>query len=223
MTFLELVNRLHVEAGTSGQTLSTVLGSLPFESARLKKWVQDAWRDIQSQQRWNFLFKEATFTIPQYASVITPPEFTAGEVADWEGETVRIAPFGGARKDSQPMTCVDYFDFRDGDGADPTRRGRPSTIAIHPNSETLLIAPSADEQYTLFYDYWREPQELDDDDDVPIMPARFHDLIIWEAISRYGGYEESAPVLKRSYERGAPLWAALAHDQLPPLGLRSLV
>lgn len=222
MNLFQLVDRLRVESGASGFPITTVEGNLAYETSRLKKWAQDAWRDIQTMYQWKFLFQEAVFTVPQYASVITPPEFTAKQVADWLEDTVRIAPFGGARKDSQPMMCVDYFDFRDGAGIDPAKRGKPSVISIHPNSESLLIAPSADQQYTLFYDYYREPHELDDNDDVPLMPARFHELIVWEALIRYGGYEESAPVLQRAARQAAPLWSSLMHDQLPKMELASL-
>ena len=221
-TFVQLVDKLRIEGGVSGFPITTVNGTLSAETARLKKWVQDAWRDIQTMYNWRFLFREASFTVPQYASVITPPEFTAGQVSEWFEDTVRIAEFGGARKDSDVMTVLDYFEFRDGAGIDPTVRGKPSAVAVHPNSESLLIAPSADEQYTMFYDYVRVPQELDDDGDVPIMPARFHDLIVWEAIARYGGYEESSVVLQRSTLQKGPLWAALMRDQLPEVGTSSL-
>jgi hypothetical protein len=216
MTFVELCDMVRREGGISGPSITTVQGSIPTETTRVKNWVKDAWQDIQSMHTdWQFLFYESSFTIPQYASLITPTEFAAGVVAEWTPWTARISSADEGRAKSQELTLQNYYIFRDSEGLDPTVRGRPSTIAIHPRTEAIHLAPAADAEYEFYYDYYRTPQILDQDEEEPVMPARFHALIAWEALSRYGGYEVAPDVVSRAREHAGKLMAALISDQMP--------
>lgn len=223
MKFVELVDRVRMEGGVSGGKIATVQGDLRGETARLKAWVQDSWRDIQTErQNWKFLFRESSHPIPQYTSVIYPPEFEARTVAQWDPCTARIGPVGHGRHRSNPLVVENYFDMRDWMQTHPGQRSMPSRMSIHPRTEAIHLSPAADKEYEFFYDYWRIPQELNEDDETPIMPDRFHMLIVWWALERYGGYEVAQDVVTRAQRHASGLMSALIHDQLPGVSLKTL-
>lgn len=193
MNYLELVNDLMIEAGVAGQSVTTIQGTLPLEIQQLKIAVRDSWIEIQNKPNyWGFHFVSASMVVPLNASVLNPPEFS--QVADWELDSFRIADAGKTRKDAERLRFRDFLWFRDHEGADITRTGRPQSITVDPNTESLIIAPPSDQIRTLFYDYWRTPQELTLDGDVPIMPKRFHKLIVGKALKRHA-QSEAAPEL----------------------------
>lgn len=215
MTFLELMNALIIESGVAGSSVTTVQGTLPLEQAKLRKWIQDSWREIQTSKEkyWGFMFVSTSMIVPLNASVLQPPEFLAGEVAEWNEDSFRIADAGKGRKDSQPLHFRDYFWWRDNEGLDLTVSRRPSSITIDWSTESLIIAPPSDEIRTLYYDYWRTPQELKLDTDVPIMPKQFHDLIVGKALRRYA-LDESAPEVMAKADDIIKAWAGpLDRDQ----------
>lgn len=223
MRFVELVDRVRREGGVSGGKIETLQGDLREETARLKTWVQDAWRDIQTERtNWRFLFCEGEYVVPQYVSVVYPPEFEARQISDWQNFTVRIAPSGYGRHRSDLLIPQNYWVMRDTFPHRPHQFGKPSSYSIHPNTEALHISPASDREYELFYDYYRTPQELDDDNEEPIMPDRFHMLIVWMALERYGGYEVAQDVVSRAQMQSAKLMAALIEDQLPAMGTDTL-
>lgn len=218
MNFLELVNKLRVESGASGDDITVLSGNLPRETARLKQWTADAWKEIQllHERHWRFLYKESTgFTVPVGASVLNPTEYAAEDVAEWGLRSFRIAPPLSARKDSVPLQFVDYYDFRDNDGRDPMITGKPLVFTVHPNTEAIHIAPAADAEYVLFYDYRKQPQSLIDASDIPIMPGRFHDLIVYYALEKYALFESAQEALVKAQQGKRRLLPELQTDQLP--------
>ncbi|MEO6158588.1 MAG: hypothetical protein ABIQ39_13285 [Ilumatobacteraceae bacterium] len=213
---MKLVDNLRIEAAMSGRTIETLQGKLPDEIQRAKKWIQDAWTDIQMAHiDWRFMFVESTHTVPINASVIEPTEFMAGQVAEWKVNTFRIAEAGQGRKDSQPLTYLDYFYKRDHDGLDITHPGKPGSFTIHPTTEAIHIAPASDTARILFYDYWRTPQVLEDDDHVPIIPPRYHPLIVFWALKTYGFHEAAPEAILKADASVRRLFSALEIDQLP--------
>ena len=86
-----------------------------------------------------------------------------------------------------------------------------------------MIAPPTDEARVLFYDYWRTPQILEDDEDEPIMPSRYHDLIVYWALKKYGLYEAATEAIARADMEINRLLPELEMDQLPPVRFQGLV
>lgn len=223
MNYVDLVNDLMIESAASGRTLTTVQDLPLGELSRLKKWVRDSWLDIQRKHvDWRFLFVQSTHTVPINASVIEPTEYLAGQVAEWKINTFRIAEAGKARKDSQVLPYYDYFYWREHDGLDVTVPGTPVSFTIHPTTEALHIAPASDAPRILFYDYWRTPQELVDDDDIPIIPARYHPLIVFWALKKYAVHEAAPEAIIRADDEIKRLLSDLQIDQLPEMTTQGL-
>jgi len=214
-TFVELVNDLILESAVSGSSVTTLEGTLPGEIARLKKWVKDSWNEIQISKPnyWGFLFVQSSMVVPVNASVLQPPEYAAGEVAEWNYDSFRMSDPGKARKDSYPLIYHDYFWWRDHEGLDMTVPRKPQSITIDYTNEALIIAPASDDVRTLYFDYWRTPQELVEDDDVPIMPKQFHQLIVGKALERYGQHESAPEVIVKANKIISRIEPLLGIDQ----------
>jgi hypothetical protein len=144
MTFVELVERLRMECGVSGPTIETVQGSLPREIARLKAWTITAWDAIQRKHPdWVFMRLQSSTTIPQYGSALAITEHTAGTVASWVADTMRIGADGGTFADSIKLPCIEYESWRVGEGLVVTPYAKPTTIAIRQRDKALFVAPAA--------------------------------------------------------------------------------
>lgn len=217
MTFVQLLERLRVECGVSGQPITDVT-TVTGEHLRLKNWLQSAVLDIQRQSGglWEFLRREGSHTIPVDGSLLSIAEWSAEAVAQWKIDEFRIAPFGTARGLSIPMVFVPYDQFRNGVGLLTTPAAKPIYFTVRRGDKAVLVAPQADAQYTLFFDYWSAPIAVEDDDDQPPFPLEFHMLAVYKAMQDYGLYEAAPEVVQRARDRYDEMIFTLRLQQLPP-------
>ena len=202
MTFLEMLERLRVECGVSGQPITNV-ATVTGEHLRLKNWLQQANLAIQSESNglWEFLRAESSHTIPVNGSLLNIAEWSAGVVHLWKVDEFRIAPFNTSRAQSTEMQYAPYDTFRNGVGLSVTPAGKPMYFTIRRSDQAIIVAPAADAQYTLYFDYWLRPVGIDDNADVPILPPDYHMLPVYRAMIDYGFYEAAPEVLNRAQQR----------------------
>lgn len=216
MNFAALVERLRMECAVSGPEITTVQGTLPREIGRLTKWIITAWEEVQLKHPdWEFLRIASSHSIPQYASLLNPAEYAAGTVSDWKIDTFRLAASGAGFDESVPISFLDYETWRITDGLDSTLYARPNSITVRIKDKALFIGPSADVAYELYYDYYRTPQALSADADIPLCPARFHMAIVYRAMQMYGRYEAAPEVLSDGVRNYRRMLAEMENDQLP--------
>lgn len=223
MTFLELVNELIVESGSSEPTLTTIESGITVQAARLRDWTSKAWVEVQEEyDDWAFMTVSSATTIAQYGNTITPSEYNAGAVSEWDKCSFKLAASGGGFADARPIYYQEWDQFRRGDGEDSAQYGKPHTFSIRPQDDAIVIAPSADLAYELFYDYQRTPQVLALNTDVPICPARFHRVILGKALMKYAMHENAPDAMAkgRSYYHGA--MNQMSRQLLPKMRMASL-
>ena len=101
--------------------------------------------------------------------------------------------------------------------------GQPIHVSVD-NNMNIVLGPKPSVVYVVSGGYTIGPQTLAADADIPEMPTRFHRLITYEALSRYGGSRIAPEAMVRAIAEGTPLRAALELDQLPRFRLgRALV
>lgn len=223
MDFLEIVNKVRIEAGASGRTIETVQGTLPAEIQRLKNWTIDAWNDIQMMHpHWNFHYIESTHDCEVGLAILNQTEYAAGDVAEWMVNSFRIALPGETRRESQPLLYLNYYDWRDNAGLLVEESRKPDSFTVHPRTEAVHLSSTPDLAYLLWYDYRRTPQSLEANTDVPIIPARYHDLIVAWAVKKYGWHEAASEKLQSANEVINRLLPALELDQLDEVTLGTL-
>jgi len=216
MTFVEMLERYRVEAGVSGNAITDVT-TVTGEHLRLKNWLRQAHLDIQSESNglWEFLRRESSHTIPASGSLLSIVEWSAGGVRTWKIDEFRISTFGAARAQSVPLVWVPYDQYRNGLGLSLTPAAKPLYFTVRRGDKAILVAPQADDQYTLYFDYWAAPIDMDDSADEPALPVDYHMLPVYRALVDYGYYEAAPEVLTRARERYEEMMFRLKLEQLP--------
>lgn len=87
---------------------------------------------------------------------------------------------------------------------DTSKRGPPSSVFQAPSLEYGIV-PAPDQAYTIFYEYYRIPVDLEIYDDVPDIPERFRHVIVDGAMHyayMFRGNEQSASIAKAKFDEG---------------------
>jgi len=222
-TFLQLVNDSRRECGAanSGVALATLGGTLSHEAARFKQWVVDAWVDIQRVKRtWQFMEREFSFNttagVQGYKSSDAAVALTS--FANWKRNTLRAYLTATGVPDEQLLGFVDYPTFRNlymfGNMA--TTRQRPVVYSIDPDKQ-IVLGPVPDAVYTIRGWYYKAPQTLAIDADLPLVDEEFHRLIVCKVMEKYGWWESAPEVLRRGELEGGRLMSQLEMDYLPKI------
>jgi hypothetical protein len=203
-TFLELVQALHRESGSTGVQPSTVVNQ-SGERLRLLKYVADADYEIQTYWRdWKFLrdmtsFNETTVSAQQD---ITKPS------------TLKSWDFGTLRIDGELIDVVEYEDVR-GEVFNTTDYSQPSRIIVLPNNN-LRLDPIPDGAYTFTGDFFIKPTRMSANLDESLIPEEYRmSVILGLALMKYADSENAGEI----YNKGLRLYESnivgLEDSQLP--------
>ncbi|KAF1008997.1 MAG: hypothetical protein GAK28_00629 [Luteibacter sp.] len=229
-TFLELCKDVHRIArigedppGTAPETVVGQEGVL-FE---VINWVQDAYRDIQEDQRdWAFRERSATVTIGTVRTVdalLLPDDYEALRpfTADFRHRNILVAPTGTAPSASQPVWFIEWEDWRGGRyerGQAAGATGMPGYFTVMPDG-ALRFDRTPDAPLDIIIAYRRSVHELLADSDVPILPPQHHQAIVWRALMSYADSREKTQESYQKWERRRnQAMARLYREQLPELG-----
>lgn len=228
-TNLILCQKLRQNCSDSGTGPTTVVGQTG-ESRRYVDWIADAWTDIQSSsESWNWMRK--SFYVDTIAS---DGVYAYSDCTDTVSLAV-ISRFSRWYKGRYDWKCylsstgvsgefylqwIDWEDFkylyRKGTQTD----AQPVHVSQDPTG-AFVLGPKPDAVYRVSGDYQIGPQVMTVDADIPEMPSRFHDLIVYEAMAKYGGNRIAPEAMVRANAEGMPLRAMLEIDQLPRMRLGS--
>ncbi|CAB4145023.1 hypothetical protein UFOVP891_48 [uncultured Caudovirales phage] len=220
MTYLEMCQRLMVEASISG-TMSTVAGNAGL-MGKAVGWINTAYVDIQNlHQDWEWMRREARLNTVAATREYAYTSFTDSSVAisrfrRWVPETFSYWLSSTGQSGEGFMDEVDYavwrraYDF----GSRATQQGAPINYAVKPN-KSIAIYPVPDAVYVVRGDYYRSAVNLTLDADTPEFHSDYHMAIVWAALMLYGE-ERSAP---ECYAQGISHYneviSKLERDQLP--------
>ena len=197
------------------------------EFGDLVRWYARAWREIQGRAKWRWMRRTAT--LPTVASTDT---YAYGSFTDATTAAV-ITRFGSWRLNdlTDPpkiyltssgvgtqnwMIAVPWEWFKAIYRIGTQNTGYPAHITVDPNNR-IVLGPIPNDIYTVTVDYNLSSQELSADEDIPELPARFHDLIVYRAMEKYAYRESAAEVLARAQTEGRRLMRQLEADQLDAL------
>lgn len=228
MDFLALVNRARVECGVSGaSTPLTTLSGVTGESLRMKQWVNSAWVDIQdAHEDWQWMRYPLQFnTVTQQQAYTTTEAGVAATFGNWKRDSFRASSVGQSYRDEQLMNFMEYTTFRNLYiyGNMRTTYARPVVVSIQPNDKSLVFGSTPDQPYVITGEYYKTASELSADTDEPVIPSRFHMIIVYRAMMYYAGYEAAPEVYSRGEIEFKRLMNRLEIDQIttpvsgPPL------
>lgn len=221
MNLLELARAVKRESGLSGggpASFATAAG----DDLRIFNWVIDTWQSIELQhEQWAWRRKSAQATTS--GSMILPataaaPGFALTDFGSWKRQDNEYRPSAYRAADGQQaeqrLTWVEYEVFRRMFMTGVHQPGPLQYWSIAPIGD-FLVGPTPDAEHVVRSDYIADAVRMSSEDDVPAMPTRFHDLIVWEALLQYGGYDAASEVVQRAGRNAGQLWPALRQAQLP--------
>lgn len=203
--FLELVNEINRRVNEVELTSSNFAASTGFY-AHAKDAVNASIRYInQSEYSWPFNHVEqedvlsvgvSRYAFPHDSKVMDFDSFRIKEDATLGNKTERLSI----------LAYEEYLDrfIEQEYTTNSALRGVP-VFATHAPSLEYIVSPAPDKAYSVIYEYYRIPVDLDLHDDVPIIPERFKHIIIDGAMHYaylFRGNTQDSLVMKERFEEG---------------------
>ncbi len=224
-TFLELAQDVARQSGSFEPTqLASVVGQTG-RAAKIVDLVQKAYRNLQNSRRdWGWLVTTFTQSLIPGNAVYTPASFGITRFSswmtqlDWFQSVTLYDPALGV-KDEGELRQISYELWKMRfDRGDQSNQQRPTEFAISPLNE-MVFGPIPDKAYTVRGRYQKGPQTLAVNTDIPEMPVRFHDLIMWEATRLLQIHDGAFDETQYSSLETVGLRHQLEIDQLPEIAI----
>jgi hypothetical protein len=228
-TFLELAVDLAEEVDLASNPAS--VESQAGEFKKLVKWLTKSYMEIQNRAggRWRWLRREFTVNTTSGDDSYAPGDCTDVDAAttidrfsEWRLIDPRDPPkiyltstgVGG----EYWLIYIPWDDFKRiyKIGSQATNTGSPAHITFDPQNN-IVLGPAPNDIYTVTGDFYRSPQVLALDADVPEMPSHYHNLIVYRAMEKYGRFNAAPEVELRGRVEGRALLRQLENNQMPKM------
>jgi hypothetical protein len=191
-TFLELCQAVALESGTGDGTKPVTVDAQTGRMLQITRWVSDAWVDIQnSRNAWGFMQVNFEANLTAGEGVYSADDLGIEDFAGWlNGFTLHA---DGNKAGEGPLAMISHDQWKQRFDIGEQVAQKPVYIAISPRHE-LCVGPIPDNAatYVLRGQYTATPQVLEEDEDEPRMPARYHKVIMWKALASLAEHDESA-------------------------------
>ena len=196
MNFLALVQRLHLETGSSGTAPQAVTGNTN-QNAQLVTWTKDAWLQIQSARRWDFLRRTKTVVLTPgldtYAiatNLAGTPGFAWTDLQDVDKDNIVVTK---PNLTKYRLELLEFREFSERFDLAPVTLTVPNYMAVVPGFK-MQFYPVPDLAYSIRFVYYAIPQTLILPDDIPYMSDTAitqdanHMIIVWKALMYYADH-----------------------------------
>lgn len=225
-TFLQLCQMVARESGVISGTLPVSVKNQTGKLLKIVHWTATAWRNIQNaHSAWRWLRHEFQSTATTAgAARYTAASWNLDRFAEWiiEPDTVTCYPVTDGPAEESPLLYMPWQLYRRTYARGAQVQNRPLHYSISPQNE-FCLGPIPDGAYIIRGEYRKGPQELVENEDVPEMPNRFHDLIVWEALRLLAEHDEAELHVLTAERKAQHLWSALRRDQLPPIRIAGAI
>jgi len=218
MNFLEIAQRLRLEAGIAGTGPITVV-SQTGELGRIVEWVLSAYETIQNAYaNWKFLQTSFSFSTTSGIQGYAPADISLSDLASWKTDGDYSMTLYSSAADEQYLIFVPWDIFQGAYmfGNTRTTSGRPTITTIKPDNSLYLWA-IPDAVYTVTGEYFKKAQTMTVDDDIPIIPSQFHMAIVWKGLMLFSAYSGAPDLYAHSLNEYRNLLRKLEKNQLPRL------
>lgn len=225
--YLQLCQDLRRECSISGTGPTATTGQVG-EYLRVINWTKNAYLEIQ-QEHDDFRFMRKSFTV---SAVSGDGAYAFGDCTDTVS-LAAISRFSRWHKDSfkayltsagvgaeYALRWLPWEQFRGIYRYGTQTNSVPCHVSEDP-TQAFVLGPKPDATYSVSGDYQIGPQTLAADADTPEMPARFHQLIVYNAMIRYGFHQVAPEAIQHAQLMGGRLHSALVRDQRPQISLGS--
>ena len=225
MSYLALAQKLVEKCGISGVGPVTTIGQVG-ELKRVTGWINEAWSAIQQVRAdWEWMRASVSFSTVAGQATYSASQCGAFDLAEWIMNTKDctfrsyLASVGVASEIS--LSYMPYEGWRNTyqKGSMRIARARPMSITITPDQSIGLGMTPDSADYVIVGDYFREPSAMTADADSPAMPARFHMLIVYQAMQYYAQYEGDEYMRQTSEREYSKMMGRMTIAQLPEMTL----
>lgn len=214
MNFKEIVQKVNLHTGLQG-TVNTVDATNYQEY--LAEAVRASWVDLQNlREDWKFMWHELEFTTVAGTHEYTESSILAGQgittysISKWKKDEFL--------KDGALMTEVDWIWYQVNKDDFESKESTYFVNKEYPAQS--LIIPSPDGGATIRTAFYRTPQILQSNTDIPILPEEFHYLLVWNALEDVAAYLGNSAIYERHSYKADILKNKLMRSQIPARKIR---
>lgn len=199
-TFLSMARNVINDAGLSGNLKS--VDAATGDAARIVRYVAKAALWIENNRGdWRFLWGGlGQGVVIEGQQAITAPT----NLYRWDRPRL---VFDGA-----PVTPVLFHEFRSSQYMLHT--GYPCAFVIMPNND-INMYPWPDTEYAYAFSWYRQPRLLTNNDDEPLIPDQFRDVIESRALWMYAMYDGAEELTVKADAEYQDWYDQLVADQAP--------
>ncbi len=216
LSFLQMVQRLRQESGTSGTAPITVVGQAG-DIKRLVDWISSAWMDIQNERSdWFFMRQPVSFNTIAAQQSYTAAQAGVASFGNFKLDSFRQYRVAAGHASEFMLEYLPYAEFRNAH-LYSTMRDRtqmPINFTVDP-SKNFVIGPIPDDVYNINGEGFAMPTELALDSDRPTMPPQYHMTIVWRALMYYGQFEGAPEAYSHGQNEYSRMMKKLYADQMP--------
>ncbi len=225
-TFLELAQALARESGTVSGTNPTATASQVGRLLKIVEWIKQSYVMIQNLHAdWRWMEKTFSSTTTAGAAKYTAASFSLTDLRDWyrdnqvngyKPHTIYLTADGVAAEGA--LREITWEQYRTSYDRGAQTQNPPSEYAISPAGE-FALGPIPDDTYTVRGLYRQAAVVLDEDADIPDMPAAFHDIIVWQGLIFLAEFDEAVEQRAAAIIKYNAILENLQRDQLPTVSL----
>lgn len=238
-TFLQLCQTLRAESDIPGDGTPADVANQVGDLADVVRWIQQAHLDIQNSNGglWRWLHRTFTLTtvigdgvyafgdcvdITGPATAANPPAGPIDRFNRWDLEKYRgpdcpkitLASVGQAG--DRELIWLPFDQFRRQFYFGAQANNAPTYVSVD-EQDNIVLGPVPDAVYTVTGRYFRGPQVMVANGEIPEMPPQFHDLIWVRALEKYAYKNVSTEMLARVRAEDRRLFTQLMSRQLPQI------
>lgn len=218
MDFISLARRLVIEAGVSGSGPASVLNQTG-EMLRIVGWIKSAYDDIQlHNEDWFWMRAEFSFTATAEKFRYTALEAgVTSRFGAWNDTSFAIKSVG--QNDVIPLDFISYSQYRESYISNVSVASRPVVFSVAPTLE-ILLGDRPNKDYLITGEYFKSPQILVNNVDIPDMPAQYHLAIVYRALMMYARYEAASEIYQDAEANYVRFLRKLELGQMPMVDMQ---
>lgn len=232
-TYLQLCVEARRECLDVGSGPTAVTGQTG-QLADIVAWVAHAYTEIQGRhQDWlwlrstftfnttasddSYAYSDAAVTDSRLSAVIT--RFRRWWLYDADGfPNVKCYLTSAGVSGEKYLLPLPWAAFRDLYKRGTQTNNAPVHVTVDPQ-RNLILGPKPNAIYTITGEYQMSAQVLAADGDTPEMPSDYHQLIVYEAMKKFGAAKSAPEVASRGITEGNKVMRQLESNQRPECGL----
>lgn len=173
MNYLELTNAVLREIN---EVEVTNIGSTRGIQTSVKDFINKAQRDIiNSEVEWPF-----TVVNQSFSTVAGTAEYSReadAKTVDFDSFTVQKS--GEAERKLRYLSFNEYLDAKNEIDTNPNTSARAAPDFVYETPDNKIgLSPVPDDTYTVRYYYYQTSTDMSGATDTPVIPERFHDVIV---------------------------------------------